>query len=48
MNGHKAIHYAADYGHADVSVLIQLKADLNVSDLNCTQSYVSLLDTLHG
>ena len=34
MNGRMAIHYAADYGHDDViSVLIQLKADVNVSDL---------------
>ena len=32
MNGRMAIHYAADYGHDDViSVLIQLKADVNVS-----------------
>ena len=34
MNGRMAIHYAADYGHDDViSVLIQLKADVNVSEL---------------
>ena len=44
MNGRMAIHYAADYGHDDViSVLIQLKADVNVSDLNCSQHTITLL-----
>ena len=43
MNGRMAIHYAADYGHDDViSVLIQLKADVNVSDLNCSQHTITL------
>jgi ankyrin repeat protein len=37
MNGRNALHYAADYGQAEVvSLLLKLKADVNHQQLQST------------
>ena len=43
MNGRNALHYAADYGQAEVvSLLLKLKADINVRNISLT-SFAGLL-----
>ena len=43
MNGRNALHYAADYGQAEVvSLLLKLKADINVRNISLA-SFAGLL-----